>query len=97
MHRSILFPNLVSNFFCCCCYQLFEFIVWETDYLCLICFFQGLSLALLIEKAEELLSSYLTFSVSMNLGKTVIYCGLEGGVFMWEHSYVDNMCPTSLV
>lgn len=36
---------------------------------------------------------FLTFSVSINIGETVIYCG----VFMWEHFYVNCMCPVSLV
>ena len=40
-------------------------------------FFQGFSLALSIESSSSAFSFYLTFSVSMNLGLTVIYY-LEG-------------------
>ena len=39
-------------------------------------FFQGISLVLLIGSSSAF-SFYLIFSVSKNLGETVIYCGLE--------------------
>ena len=40
-------------------------------------FFQGFSLALSIGSSSFAFSFYLTFSLSMNLGTTVIFCGLE--------------------
>ena len=70
MFRSILFLNLVFH------YQRFE-LVCCTDYLCF-SIFQGISLALSIMSCSSAFSFYLPFSVSMNLGETVIYCGLEG-------------------
>ena len=45
----------------------------RSDYL----FFQVISLFLLIGSSSSVFSFYLTFSVSVNLGETVIYCGLE--------------------
>ena len=41
-------------------------------------FFQGFSLALSTEGSFSAFLSYITFSVSMNLGETVISCGLKG-------------------
>ena len=46
--------------------------------------FQGFSLALSNESCFSAFSLYLSFSVSMNLGETVTYCGLEW-VFLWGH------------
>ena len=40
-------------------------------------FFHGISLALLIGSISSAFSFSLTFSVSVNLGETVIYFGLE--------------------
>ena len=37
----------------------------------------GISLVLLIGSDSSAFSFYLTFSVSLNLGETVMYCGLE--------------------
>ena len=41
-------------------------------------FFQGTSLVLFIESSSSAFPFYLTFSVSVNLGEKVTYCGLEG-------------------
>ena len=46
--------------------------------------FQGFSLAFSNESCFSAFSLYLSFSVSMNLGETVTYCGLEW-VFLWGH------------
>ena len=40
-------------------------------------FFQGISLVLLIRSSSSAFSFYLYFSDSINLGETVISCGLE--------------------
>ena len=45
-------------------------------------FFQEIPLAVLIESSSSTFSFYLTFSISMNLGEAVIYCGLEGMFYL---------------
>ena len=57
-------------------YLTFEPGISETGENCL--FFQGTPLILLIWSGSPARSFYLCFSGSMNLGETVIYCGLRG-------------------
>lgn len=51
-------------------------------------FVQGSSLVLLNGGSFSAFSFYFSFFVSVSLGKTSIYCGLEG-MFMWDHLWVD--------
>ena len=62
-------------------------------------FFQGFSLVLSIESSYSAFSFYLTFSVFMNLGETVIYCGLEECFFFffWLHWVFIALPGLSLV
>lgn len=73
MLRSILFLNslviLIIN-------VLNSIKVWKKDYL-FHYFFKDFSLALQLSVAPSDFLFYLTFSVSKNLGETVIYCDLE--------------------
>ena len=54
-------------------------------------FFQWFSIALTIENSSIAFSFCLTFSASVNLGETVIYCGLEW-VFLCASVPMQTLC-----
>ena len=70
-------------FYCICgkegdlCVLIFRHLLSGFSGFVLLFIFQGFSYALSIESSSSALSFFLIFSVSMNLGKTVTYFGLE--------------------
>lgn len=50
-----------------------------------------------IGNSSSAFSFYLTLSVFINLGETVIFCDLERVFYMWEGYFVDCVCLVILV